>query len=683
MRNSRAIFSLLAVLLLTAGMRLYGITGESAWGDEVLTLRHLPAPSFSAYWEGVFGDDPRLRISPAYYAIQYPWSIVAGGGLTSMRLLSVLLSVACAGMVWHMGRAIGGNRAGFFAGLLFALAPVQVYYGQEVRFYALMCLAALVSFEGLRQVRVAPARPRGWMLNLLGNVLLVWTHAFTLLVLVAQGLFILMMWPRRPRWWLGWGALQAGVVAAFAIWLGFLNYDFAGSSTAFNDSPPTWRELAMTGVVFAGGRFSNEHPGAYLPFQLSLDMIVVAWLTGLVGWALYRGMRGNGAARGDTIMLLLWFVLPVLLLFVAALAWRPVFFYRYMLYAALPLYLLAARGLVQIARPTLRNAILAVGVACLAWQSLALARPLRPDYQAMARAVEGDRSQAKRVLALKAFNGLGVEYALRDTGVPVETHHGFREFGEAAYDYATRGETVWAVFHRWSRTDEFARYLADSCVVMRVPAGGIPPLTVFRVACGGSPADVAAFRKELARIAQPNCVYQDATAKMRATFGELKPYVSTFEELLQDPATDVSTRRFSAWLLSEAGAVDALIAFAMMPLVGLPDGADLRACLAAIEFTGRTRDPGARTWLMQALARSYWDEGLPAGDGREEVIADLRDAALRGLAWFRDPEVVGEVKALAETVLADFPPRALEGALLNLEQMAGLRDVPDGGMEMP
>jgi 4-amino-4-deoxy-L-arabinose transferase-like glycosyltransferase len=494
--RARSFIALASVLLLAAAARLYGITGESAWGDEVLTLRHLPAPGLGVYLQDAFREDPVPRMCPAYYTLQFGWASLFGGSVLAMRMLSLVLSLFTVALVWHLGRALADTRTGTLAAGIFALSLVSIYYAQEVRFYAFMTLLAVASFEGLRQVLAHPNRPRGWIINLSANALLLWTHAFAPLVLVTQGIALLALRGRRPRQWIGWGLAHAGLAALFFAWLLLLQYDFRENRSVFNDIPPSWRELATAIVVFAGGRFSNENPAPYMPFGISLDLVIAALLGGFTLWALCAALKRDDAEpqparRENLILLALWFVVPLAVLYATALFWRPVFFYRYILYAAVPLYLLAAIGLSQVQRPALRNVVTAILLAAMAWQVFALPRPFRPDYNAMGQAVVDHPAPSKHVLALKAFNGLGVSYALSDSGVAVTTHHGFRELTAAAIDRAQRGETVWVVFHRWARADEsIGAAEAAGLRVTRLSSAGIPPLEVLRVA----PADVRTFK---------------------------------------------------------------------------------------------------------------------------------------------------------------------------------------------
>lgn len=478
---------LLAILTLGTALRLASITHESAWGDEALTTACFPAESFSDCMDCVFAEDARLRLAPVYYWVQYAWSLIAGGSLVSLRLLSVALSIIATLQLFALGRLIAGNRAGIWAVALFSLSLFQVYYGQEVRFYALMNVFALTALHGLT---LYLRQPRLVFLALcaVGNALLIWTHTFSVVFVFAQG-FLLLGWWKQPRTMIPWLAVHGLMALALFGWLALLDYDFAGQSAAYRDMPAGPRELANTFLQFAGGRFSNINPAPWMTLGFSADLLIAVSVAALAGYALFgvfskRGdVTPSGVSRSDAALLVIAFIGPVLGLYLLNWYWRPCFFSRYVVYASLPLYLLAGIGLSIIPRGVPRRAVAIFVILLFAWQHLALPRPFRADYGELARAVAADPAPLRSVIALKPFNFDAAEYALRDQNVPVSLLYGFKEMVAVATARAGAGESVWAVFYRWDDTAAFEEALAKAgATVTRHPTVGMPPLDVFHVA---------------------------------------------------------------------------------------------------------------------------------------------------------------------------------------------------------
>ncbi len=479
---------LFLILILGLALRLAAITHESAWGDEALTTACYPASSFSDCMDCVFAEDSRLRLAPVYYWVQYVWSLIAGGSLTALRLLSVALSIVATLQVFALGRLIAGNSAALWAAALFSLSLFQVYYGQEVRFYALMNVFALASLHGLALYLRQP-RLRYLALCAAGNALLIWTHTFSVVFVFAQG-FLLLGWWKQPRTILPWFTAHGLMALALFAWLAFLDYDFAGQSAAYRDMPAGSRELANTFLQFAGGRFSNINPAPWMTIGFSADLLIAATVAALAGYALFTTFKKRQGdtpspplTRADAAMLFIAFIGPVLGLYLLNWYWRPCFFSRYVVYAALTLHLLAGIGLSALPRTGLLQRKVAIFMLLLfAWQHLALPRPFRADYGELARVVAADPSPHRSVIALKPFNFDAAEYALRDQDVPVQLLYGFKEMVAVAQRRSAAGETVWAVFYRWDDTAAFENAVkASGASVTRYETEGMPPLEIFRV----------------------------------------------------------------------------------------------------------------------------------------------------------------------------------------------------------
>lgn len=468
-RHTAALYAIVLVAVLT---RLIGITLESPWNDEALTLRHVAAPSFAEYLKGVFDEDPWLILSQGYYWFQYSWVSLFGPSVLSVRLLSVVLSVACIPLIAAMGALVHSPRVGLLAGLLYALSLVQTYYGQEARFYALLNLEATVSMLGLLLALHGRAR-WGWTLHALGNTALLLTHAFTPLLFAAQGLFLSWHWRRTPVRLMAWMTAHGTLLAIFFLWTKYgIAYDFADKTQAYNDVPPTWREFVMTYLVFAGGRFSNEDPGKYM---FSLDWPVTIMVVGLTLLGL---LHLFGQRREMAIFLLCWLMVPVILLFVASLLWRPVFQYRYVLPSAVPFMLLAAIGWRAIPSTRVRAVALWGLVVCLAWQQAMLPRPMRPDFNAFARQVMDSPAP---VLAMKPFVARAARLALPE-GSEVLTLYGMNDLLHEARLRMGQQDQAWLLFHHWADFSDLETELrAMGCDFTRVEHGGMPPLVAYRL----------------------------------------------------------------------------------------------------------------------------------------------------------------------------------------------------------
>lgn len=80
---------------------------------------------------------------PLYYLLLNGWTRAFGTSDTSLRLFSVLWAMAALPLLWMVGRDTGGSRVAAFACVLYAFAPVSLYYSVEGRMYSLLWVLGL------------------------------------------------------------------------------------------------------------------------------------------------------------------------------------------------------------------------------------------------------------------------------------------------------------------------------------------------------------------------------------------------------------------------------------------------------------------------------------------------------------------------------------------------------------
>lgn len=186
-----------------------------SWGDALTALSTQP------------------EYPPLFYFLERAWVSVVGASPVALRLLSVLLSVAALPLMYWLGRVL--LRDDWAAGLamaLLAVSPVQMLYAQEAREYSLWGCTILLS-SGLllralqrtgdsairRQYTQAGWQRSGeaWALYGLSVVLGLYTTLLTVWVVVAQGLYVLLVGSRRH--WARFGVSLMGAIALFSPWL--------------------------------------------------------------------------------------------------------------------------------------------------------------------------------------------------------------------------------------------------------------------------------------------------------------------------------------------------------------------------------------------------------------------------------------------------------------------------------
>ncbi len=135
---------------------------------------------------------------PLYYLLLAGWTLVGGTSDFSVHAFSVVWALATLPLIWLLGRRVGPPHAAVSAALLFALAPVSLYYSIEGRMYALLwfeaALTAWLTFRLHDEGR--PATLAAWTLTSAAGLL---THYFYAFVWAACILWLALRRGRCPR----------------------------------------------------------------------------------------------------------------------------------------------------------------------------------------------------------------------------------------------------------------------------------------------------------------------------------------------------------------------------------------------------------------------------------------------------------------------------------------------------
>jgi mannosyltransferase len=140
----------LAVVLLPAllalALRIYGLADKPLWLDEVLTQKRSLLP-----FSQMVADSLVNKHLPTYFIIVRPFDApIVNEAL--LRLPSAIfgsLAVLLAALIASEART---PRAGLVAGMLMALSPIEVEFGQEARSYALVSCLVMLALWGLVRI---------------------------------------------------------------------------------------------------------------------------------------------------------------------------------------------------------------------------------------------------------------------------------------------------------------------------------------------------------------------------------------------------------------------------------------------------------------------------------------------------------------------------------------------------
>jgi len=396
----------LMTILLAFALRVYALDAQSLWNDEGTSVA-LASLSIEAIIHGAARDIH----PPLYYLLLHFWMPLAGNTEYAVRFLSVIVGVVIVALVFRIAYFVFDERVALLAALLTALSPFHVYYSQEARMYVWVTLWAAVSvwaFVKLKvkssKFKVETAEVSGqrsvvsgqksevgmWVVYVVATLAALYTQYVGAFVVVAENLAYAVWWLVNLRtthhvsrhltpWLLG----QLIIGSLFLPW-----YLFAGGQLATWPSisepldVPTlvWRVLNVFSV------------GLTLEGTLATLTAIVFGILFLLGWRWTR----NPNANGGIVTLAAWTLVPMAAMYIVSLA-RPAYNPKFLLLATPAFYILAARGLSFVLRPSSFVLRLSSFILCsliiLAGSALSLLhyytdpRYARDDYRAIVRLI--------------------------------------------------------------------------------------------------------------------------------------------------------------------------------------------------------------------------------------------------------------------------------------------------------
>ncbi|MDT7952446.1 MAG: glycosyltransferase family 39 protein [Acetobacteraceae bacterium] len=444
-RGARAWWPYLLVAALAVALRLYRLDDVPLWTDEMFT-RFYPQAGLGYLWSEGLRTEPT---SPLYYTLIWVVERVVGSESWALRGLSVAGSLAGVGLAGLLGWELFGRTApALLAALLLALAPIDVFYAQEARAYALQGAALGLALLGFARVLRGAS---GLALYAAGAILAIWLHPTSVAAVAAfNGAALASAWGPgrlldRPAM-LRWFGANVLVAAACAILVPSMIAPNAGAATSWVPALTRWSLESVIGQTLAGPALASSAQrvaeGAVLAF---------AALALLPPWRPGR--------RAITVLVLVPGLTLALMIGVSL--GKPVLLSRTLAWLLIPLAV-ALGGILSRRPAALGIAAVAVVAAALVLQ-LGRIATLKEDWRGLFARMPGLASPTLIVLAPHSPPGAVALYAsgasppvrLDDGGPPVpETVVMPRLFGTetisgAAFEQAiASGRSVWLIFRR-------------------------------------------------------------------------------------------------------------------------------------------------------------------------------------------------------------------------------------------
>lgn len=324
-------------------VRLTDAGTRAIWQDEGLTLYQV-RQSIPFVLSGVIevqGLPTQNTHPPFYFLLLTLFTRLVGVSEFTTRWFSVAWSLVGVTIFYALGRRLAGWRVGVLAAGMAALSPLYLWYAQEIRMYTMLVALSALSLYTLWRAAVAVAAQsslsrRLLLAYLVATGLMLWTHYSAFFVLPVHGLvWLALLARRRPKAVLlvGGGLFLASLPLLPFAWHRLRT----GVERDFHFVP--------LGIILRD--LLNGFTGG-ISIQLSeiwwLDLLMLAVLLLGLLWLFRRGQAGIALLLGAVLLV------PPVALFVLSFI-KPLYQgVRHLIVISPAYYVLAAAGLVGIAR---------------------------------------------------------------------------------------------------------------------------------------------------------------------------------------------------------------------------------------------------------------------------------------------------------------------------------------------
>ncbi|MEI6090763.1 MAG: glycosyltransferase family 39 protein [bacterium] len=337
--KNKYIFWLLGIIGLGIILRLINIGLESYWFDEIysIALAKMPLNEIPVLTSRDFHP-------PFYYMLLNIWMIIFGNTETVARSLSGLFSVLTIPIIFTIAKNVFNKKTALFSAIIFAVSRINIFYSQEVRMYTLLALLASISYLLIIKIlQNKDKKPILWVLYILVNSAMTYTHNFAFLIILSQVLYILFFWFKTKS------AKSAKpiqfIISYIVLFLLYLPWLFVFLGQMKSVSNGFWLPAIS---IFSGGEAFIELSGSItlaIIFLILLAVLIFKQDRDKSTLNIAVSNRETNNSIIGTGIFWIWFILPIALPLFVSYIFSPIFNARYSLLTSPALILLVSAGI--------------------------------------------------------------------------------------------------------------------------------------------------------------------------------------------------------------------------------------------------------------------------------------------------------------------------------------------------
>jgi mannosyltransferase len=436
-KNHREILLLSVILVIAVFLRWYNLGTESIVLDEAASIKE---SAMTIQGMAAHSNQP-----PLYFLLLRGWMAVFGTTEVALRSLSAVFGVLAVGVVFMVGKLLINRRVGLAAAFLVAIAYFPIKYAQTARGYSLLLLLSVLSYWCF--IGILKRNSTRWYIGyLLTTLLMAYTHFYGLFIIASQFIFFLIFFKRYPaQRWKFLGSVAIIIIGLIPFVLLLKNNISSIAGQGFWIPEPGPKELINTLLIFTG-----SGPGISVLFFIFVLLVI---------WSLFSVVKTgkkqsnwrvkNNADRRKwkiqfdspevVVLLVLWFVIPILVPFIESRLMTPIYQDKYAIGTLPALCLLVATGLSKLKWQWIFYPVLAAIVAFSSWGLADYYKYVTNEqWRETAQLVESKAEPGDVIVFCESYYEGAFDYYYK--GQLEET--GFNSLSEAQQFVSTKGRTI-------------------------------------------------------------------------------------------------------------------------------------------------------------------------------------------------------------------------------------------------
>lgn len=202
---------LTGIVVIAAGLRLYGLDTQSLWYDEVVE-------ETAFKWQFLSNKSWYHIHPPLHSVIIHAMTIMFPGNDLALRIVPFSFGVISVPLLFLFGKRLIDENTALIAAFLLAISPFHIWYSQEVRSYALQWMLALVSLIFFLQALERPHRGNyiGYVLSTAAGF---YTNQLTIFLVSLQVSYLLFFYKKYKSQLLKWLSAFSATIILYSPWI--------------------------------------------------------------------------------------------------------------------------------------------------------------------------------------------------------------------------------------------------------------------------------------------------------------------------------------------------------------------------------------------------------------------------------------------------------------------------------